>query len=285
MMITLNLQLLSIIFKYYHTLIIIEPKDIKYDKKHKRYSIFCSKECRKKYTKTHNSHYCIICGNPAKYISKNGNWLKTCGSKECRKKCLQNAQKIGVKNRNKLNISKNDLYNLFINQNKSRKNIAEYFGCSEANIKKMCRIYNISKEQNQALKNTYNTKIEKYGYGYYTNNDVISKSENQWLNEMNIPNDNKHRQKILYEYRVDGFIPEENKIYEFLGDYWHGNPNIFQPTDLNKHNDKTMGELYNNTIHRFNDLISYGYRLFYIWESDYKKGKSLCEYKGNNSLI
>lgn len=38
-----------------------------YDKKHKRYPKFCSKECRKNYTINHNPHYCVICGELAKY--------------------------------------------------------------------------------------------------------------------------------------------------------------------------------------------------------------------------
>lgn len=107
-----------------------------YDKKHKKYPIFCSMECRKNYTRNHNIHYCVICGKKAKYIDKCGQWLKTCGSKECIKKSLSKGQEQGVKNRVKLNISKEELYEIFINQNKTRKEVAEYFNCSEANIKK-----------------------------------------------------------------------------------------------------------------------------------------------------
>lgn len=250
-----------------------------YDKKHKRYPKFCSKECRKNYTINHNPHYCVICGEVAKYNRKLGCWNKTCGSEECVKKALSIGQGKGVRNRNKLNIPKEELYEIFINQNKTRKEVAEYFNCSEANIKKMCRIYNILKNQKDALKNTYITKLEKYGDPYYTNNDVISKVEMEWLDSMNIPNDENHRQKVLYEYRVDGYIPEEKTIYEFLGDYWHGNPKLFNGNELNKHNNKTMKELYNETLERFNILISLGYKIIYIWESDYKKGNSPIEYK------
>ena len=35
--------------------------DLIYDKKHKKYPIFCSIECRKKYTRNYNIHYCVIC--------------------------------------------------------------------------------------------------------------------------------------------------------------------------------------------------------------------------------
>lgn len=250
--------------------------DLIYDKKHKKYPIFCSIECRKNYTRNHNIHYCVICGKKAKYADKCGQWLKTCGSKECVKKCLQIAQQIGTKNRVKLNISKEELYEMFINQNKTRKEVAEYFNCSEANIKKMCRIYNISKNQKDALKNTCKTKLEKYGDPYYSNNDIISKKEVEWLNSISIPNDDYHRQVVLNGYRVDGF--NNNIIYEFLGDYWHGNPCLFNPNDFNKHNGKLMKELYNETFNRFNKLKSLGYKIIYIWESDYNKGKEPIEY-------
>lgn len=255
-------------------------KEVIYDKKHKYFPKFCSKECLMEYNKKNcqygKPHYCVICGNLAEFIPSLKRWRKTCGSKECVKKCLQIAQQIGTKNRVKLNISKEELYEMFINQNKTRKEVAEYFNCSEANIKKMCRIYNISKNQKDALKNTCKTKLEKYGDPYYTNNDIISKKEVEWLNSISIPNDDYHRQVVLNGYRVDGF--NNNIIYEFLGDYWHGNPCLFNPNDFNKHNGKLMKELYNETFNRFNELKSLGYKIIYIWESDYNKGKEPIEY-------
>lgn len=248
-----------------------------YDKKHKRYPKFCSKECRKNYTINHNPHYCVICGELAKYNRKLGCWNKTCGLEECVKKALSIGQEKGVENRVKLNISKEELYEIFINQNKTRKEVAKYFNCSEANIKKMCRIYNIVKNQKNALKNTFKTKLEKYGDPYYTNNDIISKKETEWLDSISIPNDDKHRQVVLNGYRVDGF--KDNIIYEFLGDYWHGNPCLFELNEFNKHNGKTMKELYEETFKRFDMLLSLGYKIIYIWESDYNKGKEPIEYK------
>lgn len=248
-------------------------KELVYDIKHKRYPIFCSKECRSEYGKNRNIHYCEVCGKLAKYDEKFKTWRKTCGGLECLKEEHRKAQQLGVSNRVKLNITKEELYEIFITQNKSRTETAKYFNCSEANIKKMCRIYGIVKNQKEALKNTCNTKLEKYGYQYYTNNDVISKTEIEWLNSLGIPNDSKHRQVVLGESRVDGFNPETNTVYEFLGDYWHGNPKLFNSNETNKHNDLTMGELYTETIDRFNKLKSLGYNIVYIWESQYKKGE------------
>lgn len=45
----------------------------------------------------------------------------------------------------KYNITKEKLYELFITKNLRRKEVADYFGCSEANIKKYLKKFNIKK--------------------------------------------------------------------------------------------------------------------------------------------
>ena len=74
-------------------------------------------------------------------------------------------------------------------------------------------------------------------------------------------------------YRVDGYCEKTNTIYEFHGDYWHGNPNIYSPDEINKTNGKTMGELYENTIQREKILRDMGYTLVVIWESEWRNKK------------
>lgn len=98
-----------------------------------------------------------------------------------------------------------------------------------------------------------------------------SKLENEWLDFIGI--DNKFRRFKLPDFRnyvVDGFNPLTNTIYEFYGDYWHGNPKIYKPNDFNKSSKKSFGELYNITINRENKLKNNGYNVHYIWESDWK---------------
>lgn len=74
-------------------------------------------------------------------------------------------------------------------------------------------------------------------------------------------------------YRADGYCKETNTIYEFHGDYWHGNPDIFNPTDINPSNGKTFGELYEKTLIKENKIINLGYNLITIWENDYRNKK------------
>lgn len=66
--------------------------------------------------------------------------------------------------------------------------------------------------------------------------------------------------------KVDGYCKETNTVYEFHGDYWHGNPDVYDPTTPNDVIGKTMGELYNNTIIRESKIRDMGYNLVVMWE-------------------
>ena len=102
-------------------------------------------------------------------------------------------------------------------------------------------------------------------------NNNISKVETSWLNLLNIPIEN--RNKRICGYVVDGIDPTTNIIYEFLGDYWHGNPKIYEYNKFNKTTKTSFGELYINTLNKIKDLTSKGYAVKYVWEADFKKWK------------
>lgn len=97
----------------------------------------------------------------------------------------------------------------------------------------------------------------------------VSKKEKQWLNYKNIPNDKNNRQVKILGYMVDGFMPETNTVYEFYGDFWHGNPLVYNSQFTNPVNGQKMGDLYKKTKERESKLISNGYNLITIWESDW----------------
>jgi hypothetical protein len=100
-----------------------------------------------------------------------------------------------------------------------------------------------------------------------------SKLETQWLDYLGIDKD--QRQQIIIcgnnKYIVDAFDPEANIVYEFYGDYWHGNPEIYDHRKFNTKCKKTFGKLYKETINRKEDLESHGYHVVYTWEHDFKK--------------
>lgn len=101
----------------------------------------------------------------------------------------------------------------------------------------------------------------------------ISKSEILWLNSLNIPQ--KYYQQTINvngrRFLVDAYDPEINTIYEFNGDFWHGNPKLYNANDINPATKTTFGELYNKTIEKEQFLIKNGYNIISIWESDFNE--------------
>lgn len=78
------------------------------------------------------------------------------------------------------------------------------------------------------------------------------------------------------EYHADGYSPQLKKIYEFHGDYWHGNPNVHDRDDVNDVNHKTMGELYDETMARDKVIREHpqGYVVEIMWEAEWNRLKA-----------
>ena len=100
----------------------------------------------------------------------------------------------------------------------------------------------------------------------------ISKKELEWLDSINNPSIIKQfTMKIDKKiYKFDGYDPKTKTIYEFYGDFWHGNLNIYNKENINQVSKKKFGELYENTMNREKYLKSLGYNIISIWENDFK---------------
>lgn len=100
-------------------------------------------------------------------------------------------------------------------------------------------------------------------------------AERLWLDSLGIPNDQLHRTVNLRlddkKCLVDGYDPTTNTVYEFHGDFWHGNPEVYDSDKMNPLVKKTFGQLYQRTLDKDNLIRSHGYNLVIIWESDWKK--------------
>ena len=99
----------------------------------------------------------------------------------------------------------------------------------------------------------------------------ISNKEIKWLDSNNILEINRQYKLLINNkiIKVDGFDPSTNTIYEFYGDFWHGNPNIFRADKINGINKKTYSELYRKTMDREAAIKSAGYNFVCIWEKDF----------------
>jgi hypothetical protein len=99
--------------------------------------------------------------------------------------------------------------------------------------------------------------------------NIISNPETEFLNEIGI----KIRNYRLPEWKfksVDGYDPSTKTVYEFLGDYWHGNPKKYKLDDLQHRRKVTFQTLLNETFNGFKKMKSFGYNVKYIWEMDWK---------------
>lgn len=96
--------------------------------------------------------------------------------------------------------------------------------------------------------------------------NYVSKPEVEFLNLMQVPIES--RQIYIGRYKVDGV--KGNEIFEFLGDYWHGNPQRFSPNEVNESCNMTFGALLKKTFLKFKSLKEMGYNINYIWEHEWK---------------
>lgn len=100
-----------------------------------------------------------------------------------------------------------------------------------------------------------------------------SKKEIEWLDYIGVPNNNSCRSVILHiggrRLIVDGYDGSTNTIYEFYGDYWHGNPKRYNPKEINKGNKTSFGKLYEKTMLREKFIHDNGFNLVTMWEIDF----------------
>lgn len=102
-----------------------------------------------------------------------------------------------------------------------------------------------------------------------------SKIEQEWLDSLNI----KNLKRSFYikiknkKFYVDGFDEENNAVYEFNGDFYHGNPKYFDNIDINPVTKINYKILYDKTLEKAKFLKDAGFKVISIWESEYIESK------------
>jgi len=128
-----------------------------------------------------------------------------------------------------------------------------------------CRTFSKQQEKNTER------KLAKQGY---------SKVAIAWLNSI-MAEKGIHIQHALnggeytaqigeYTFSFDGYCKETNTVYEFYGDKYHGNLQVYKADEILV-NGKTARQLYAKTLWREKQILSAGYNLVTIWESQYNK--------------
>lgn len=161
------------------------------------------------------------------------------------------------------------LKNFITDANNIHRNRYDYsfvdYKIAHQKVKILCPFHGIFSQKPNAHLN---------GQGCPKCHNNVSKLEIEFLDYLNI--DKKNRNIRLKEWKmkqIDGYNPETNTIYEFLGDFWHGNPEKYDLTKINKKTKEIFGLSYDNTLTMLNKLKILGYNVKYIWENDWNKFK------------
>lgn len=118
----------------------------------------------------------------------------------------------------------------------------------------------------------YNARLEKWLSS--PNNIKMSKGRSKKSNELfekiGVGSFGDHEKTVRGKtkvHRVDFLF--DKKIIEFFGDYWHGNPTKYSPTDLVRK--KLVSDIWEHDKKKILDLRENGYDVLVVWENDYCK--------------
>lgn len=105
-------------------------------------------------------------------------------------------------------------------------------------------------------------------------NDVLGENINSenflfGKNELNLK-DKEHNTHYMYDLTNT----KTKCIIEFNGDFWHGNPTVYNKNDLNQLRNMTYEEICIKDARKLNYAKNKGYKILIIWESDYIKNKN-----------
>lgn len=119
-----------------------------------------------------------------------------------------------------------------------------------------------------------------HGHGCMRCLPQYSKQQIEWLKYCSISRPGILHAENSGEYRIpgtgflaDGFHTDTNTVYEYQGDFWHGNPSVFNPLDINPRTNTTYGFLYERTQKKIADIKSRGYKVVEVWEREWETGK------------
>lgn len=193
-------------------------------------------------------HVTIVCRHHGEFRQSPANHLTGRGCD----KCARESTRIGVGVIEKVfKIAHGDKYDY---------SLSEYGGLRKK-ITIICREHGEFKQR---------TRNHMNGQGCPKCGDKFGIKENLWLDSLGVT----YRQVRIGKYTVDGYCDKTKTVYEFNGDYWHGNPNVYDPNDVNIVNNTKFGDLYRKTIEREKYIVNLGYNVISIWESDFNLSKT-----------
>ena len=100
------------------------------------------------------------------------------------------------------------------------------------------------------------------------------------------------KKPILYDnnkWLLPDIIIDDKIIIEYYGDFWHANPQKYSINEEikfpGKNNIKLVKDIWNHDKKRINILEQLGYKIYVVWQNDYKNKKIEILNKLKNILI
>lgn len=85
------------------------------------------------------------------------------------------------------------------------------------------------------------------------------------------------RYKKLNDLELDIYLPEAKIGFEFNGDYWHMNPNIYEENDYNKALNSYAKDVWKKDEIKKQYCIKNNIELIIIWENDWKNNREAVQ--------
>ena len=102
----------------------------------------------------------------------------------------------------------------------------------------------------------------------------ISKAEIEIKEKLEFIGFEVESQYHIGSLRYDLFVKEKNLLIEYNGDYWHCNPEKFEPEYFHKKKSMTAKEIWERDQKKKELAFSEGFNYVVIWEKDFKKDKN-----------
>ncbi len=233
-----------------------------------------------------------------KVFEKEGKWYGFRNCPDCNREIQQFANESGILIRNIRNL---DTKNALCAACKNTGERNPFFGKRHSEETKLksskARKGKACGEQNAMFNPEYRKRVSVALKKRYDSGDLdfLKKiqSENAIKNQANgklkyapISNAEKEFRKVLEDLgyktqpqfgigslKYDILMVDFNILIEYNGDYWHCNPNKYEKDYFNKKKSMFAWELWNQDKKKKELAEKKGYKLFTIWESDYKFNK------------
>lgn len=162
--------------------------------------------------------------------------------------------------------STKSLQNFISESNQIHKNLYDYSKSIYINNK--IKIEIICKIHGSFWQQPVNHVIYAHGCKLCNTYKSSSKIENEWLDSLSVPIEDRQKTLLINNkhYYVDAFVEKTNTIYEFFGDFWHGNINNkrFLKNNIHPIRKETYEKIYNKTLERVMVFETYGFNVKYI---------------------